>query len=681
MAKALAVARAGFRRLFSISAFTPPPPATVPPPAEPSPNLFVSGKCIPNVEREERDSPFQAVEELGIFLVQPWGELAISTATILIFTSSGSALIHMSSSIKTCTYPNTAFCGDGPKTLMTGADGGGMDDGPDQDLMVPSSRAIVVPGFDAIGEHTGAGHNHNIVIPFGGKSPDIGYFGAYILAFYKDFPTCSWAKHLWFKGNALRYSVFAWLCIAGGLKTAAALSLRNVYISPLCPLCHLDIESVNHLFFECNFSFAVLTKLIPKASALLLRPTATQLFDWTEELNLPERGHSLFKLCICCVIYHVWKERNSRRFGGQSICPVTLYHCIQRSVRAKVLKWKNGDKRCCCFRVLSASSFIIAGVCSILLLTSAILLLWPSNPELSVVRLCLNRFRGTPLPSISIHFAMGLEIKIHNPEFFLRLTIAQFSPTSSTVGSCLDLLPLLVGLSKRTTSEGLREAFSKFGNVVQARVVTDRVSGYSKGFGFVRYGTIEEAAEGIKGMDGKFLDGWVIFAEHAKPRPPPPSQAQSSQPPLNVSSSPPINYTTQTTQSWSSYQSTQASEPLPSHSNHTLQETQTPSNYSYHSAQTLHSPASYNSVPPPPSSFASVQASNYSQDSESQLGYSGPPSTYAPEASQPPNYQQSSHDSAPTFNLPPHYSNPEDLSSQSSSHQHQQTEYESSTSK
>ena len=36
-----------------------------------------------------------------------------------------------------------------------------------------------------------------------------------------------------------------------------------------------------------------------------------------------------------------------------------------------------------------------------------------------------------------------------------------------------------------------------------ARVVTDRVSGYSKGFGFVRYATVDEAAEGIKAMDGK----------------------------------------------------------------------------------------------------------------------------------------------------------------------------------
>ncbi|KAA8523761.1 hypothetical protein F0562_010184 [Nyssa sinensis] len=75
------------------------------------------------------------------------------------------------------------------------------------------------------------------------------------------------------------------------------------------------------------------------------------------------------------------------------------------------------------------------------------------------------------------------------------------------------------GLNKRTTTDGLKEAFSKFGEVLNAKVVTDRASGYSKGFGFVRYATLEEAAAGIKGMDGQFLDGWVIFAEYARPRP------------------------------------------------------------------------------------------------------------------------------------------------------------------
>uniref|UniRef100_M8B0A3 ELAV-like protein 1 n=2 Tax=Triticinae TaxID=1648030 RepID=M8B0A3_AEGTA len=90
--------------------------------------------------------------------------------------------------------------------------------------------------------------------------------------------------------------------------------------------------------------------------------------------------------------------------------------------------------------------------------------------------------------------------------------------------------PGQAGLSKRTTTDGLREAFAKFGEVEHARVVTDRVTGFSKGFGFVRYVSVEDAAKGIEGMDGKFLDGWVIFAEYARPRPPPQMGGATPQP-------------------------------------------------------------------------------------------------------------------------------------------------------
>uniref|UniRef100_A0A0D6R968 RRM domain-containing protein n=1 Tax=Araucaria cunninghamii TaxID=56994 RepID=A0A0D6R968_ARACU len=83
------------------------------------------------------------------------------------------------------------------------------------------------------------------------------------------------------------------------------------------------------------------------------------------------------------------------------------------------------------------------------------------------------------------------------------------------------------GLSRQTTDQGLQNAFSKFGQLLEARVVTDKVSGRSRGFAFVRYATEEEAFKAKEGMDGKFLDGWVIFAEFAKPRtpkPPPPPE-------------------------------------------------------------------------------------------------------------------------------------------------------------
>ncbi|KAH9651247.1 RRM domain-containing protein [Citrus sinensis] len=86
----------------------------------------------------------------------------------------------------------------------------------------------------------------------------------------------------------------------------------------------------------------------------------------------------------------------------------------------------------------------------------------------------------------------------------------------------------LVCLSKRTTDETLRDTFSAFGEVVHAKIVKHRESGYSKGFGFVKYATLEAAGKAIEGMDGKFLDGWVIFVEYAKPRQPPTLPSQNN---------------------------------------------------------------------------------------------------------------------------------------------------------
>ena len=124
-----------------------------------------------------------------------------------------------------------------------------------------------------------------------------------------------------------------------------------------------------------------------------------------------------------------------------------------------------------------------------------------------------------------------------------------------------------VGLSRLTTDEKLQGAFAPFGRLLEgtklsfkylvdicssssqkkeicssfssllivmcfyycaAKVVTDRVSGRSKGFGFVRYATIEEAEKAWQEMNAKFLDGWVIFVDPAKPRQPKPAPQQDT---------------------------------------------------------------------------------------------------------------------------------------------------------
>jgi len=72
-------------------------------------------------------------------------------------------------------------------------------------------------------------------------------------------------------------------------------------------------------------------------------------------------------------------------------------------------------------------------------------------------------------------------------------------------------------LSYDTTGDGLKDACSPFGTVETATVITDKMSGRSKGFGFVEMSSDEEAQKVIEAMDGKELDGRQIKVNEARP--------------------------------------------------------------------------------------------------------------------------------------------------------------------
>ncbi len=77
---------------------------------------------------------------------------------------------------------------------------------------------------------------------------------------------------------------------------------------------------------------------------------------------------------------------------------------------------------------------------------------------------------------------------------------------------------LFVGsLSWNTTDESLQQFFSQAGNVVSAKVITDRESGRSRGFGFVEMSTEEEAQKAVAELNDKELDGRTIKVNEAKP--------------------------------------------------------------------------------------------------------------------------------------------------------------------
>jgi len=74
------------------------------------------------------------------------------------------------------------------------------------------------------------------------------------------------------------------------------------------------------------------------------------------------------------------------------------------------------------------------------------------------------------------------------------------------------------GLPYTTTEAQLESLFSEYGTVESVRVVTDRMTGRSRGFGFVEMSSQAEAEEAARQINGSQLEGRTLKVDEAKPR-------------------------------------------------------------------------------------------------------------------------------------------------------------------
>jgi RNA recognition motif-containing protein len=74
------------------------------------------------------------------------------------------------------------------------------------------------------------------------------------------------------------------------------------------------------------------------------------------------------------------------------------------------------------------------------------------------------------------------------------------------------------GLSYGIDDAGLQELFAEYGEVTSAKVITDRYTGRSRGFGFVEMPNVADARKAISELNGKEYDGKEIAVSAAKPK-------------------------------------------------------------------------------------------------------------------------------------------------------------------
>lgn len=74
------------------------------------------------------------------------------------------------------------------------------------------------------------------------------------------------------------------------------------------------------------------------------------------------------------------------------------------------------------------------------------------------------------------------------------------------------------GVSYSTREDGLRDAFAKAGEVTSVAIIMDKMTGRSKGFGFVEMATEDAAQAAIEMWNGKELDGRKLTVNEARPK-------------------------------------------------------------------------------------------------------------------------------------------------------------------
>ncbi|PKU62559.1 Putative ribonuclease H protein [Dendrobium catenatum] len=176
----------------------------------------------------------------------------------------------------------------------------------------------------------------------GPSKPSSKFFSSH---FYSSLDKVEWYKYIWHKKHAIRFACYAWMAILGKLKCADSLIRRGLQVNPVCNFCSGLPETHSHLFFWCDFSFGVLTKLLPAANNFFLRPNLFQVYDFMwNHANLAVLEKKFVSLAISAIVYFLWRERNQRRFVDvkKSINQVCEDICL--AVCAKVKNWNDYDR-------------------------------------------------------------------------------------------------------------------------------------------------------------------------------------------------------------------------------------------------------------------------------------------------------------------------------------------------
>ncbi|XP_073306505.1 organelle RRM domain-containing protein 1, chloroplastic [Primulina huaijiensis] len=262
--------------------------------------------------------------------------------------------------------------------------------------------------------------------------------------------------------------------------------------------CMYDASSDAHFGFCCDIDEESANELAGRPEVLLVKPDPN--FDSVQKdyssLNNGFRNQSTYfygnaSLFPAGTTKH-WLVRMGRpAVGGIRKAPVVDYYT---QVLMRVLG-NEKDAQMCMYHVSWQSNY---GFCCEL------------DNE------CAQELAGIPgVLSVQPDESFGSDDKDYNGE-----SCAMNDSSASSLTTNIKTKKLFVtGLSFYTSEKTLGEAFGSFGELVEVKVIMDKISKRSKGYAFVEYTTEEAASTALREMNGKIINGWMITVDVSKKSP------------------------------------------------------------------------------------------------------------------------------------------------------------------
>lgn len=92
---------------------------------------------------------------------------------------------------------------------------------------------------------------------------------------------------------------------------------RGIHVANHCSFCHLEPKTINHVNFECTYTFNLLKANVPYTVIFLLRLNLLHvLFLIKKNPNACKASEHISLLNMCCTTYIIWREMSNRRFGS-----------------------------------------------------------------------------------------------------------------------------------------------------------------------------------------------------------------------------------------------------------------------------------------------------------------------------------------------------------------------------